>query len=276
MAVKKIVTIAGSDSLAGGGIQADLATFDEYNFQGLSVITSIVTVTQSDFLIHEIAPELVLEQMQSIFALDDIAAVKIGLLPTQTHMVMGADFLKSHVKGIPIIVDPVMVFKESDQANTTKMVQAMKTYLLPIATVLTPNLPETELLSGQKITTVSDLTRAAEQLLQDGCQAVYAKGGTRLDGAQVKDVLVEKTGVVSIFEQPKLTTHTNNGAGCTLSAAIASNLGQTKSLTDAAKAAQAFVHAGIEHGVLLNQSFEIGNVWQGAQRAIREGKIDEN
>lgn len=276
MAVKKIVTIAGSDSLAGGGIQADLATFDEYNFQGWSVITSIVTVTQSDFLIHEIAPELVLEQMQSIFALDDIAAVKIGLLPTQTHMVMVADFLKSHVKGIPIIVDPVMVFKESDQANTTKMVQAMKTYLLPIATVLTPNLPETELLSGQKITTVSDLTRAAEQLLQDGCQAVYAKGGTRLDGAQVKDVLVEKTGVVSIFEQPKLTTHTNNGAGCTLSAAIASNLGQTKSLTDAAKAAQAFVHAGIEHGVLLNQSFEIGNVWQGAQRAIREGKIDEN
>lgn len=276
MAVKKIVTIAGSDSLAGGGIQADLATFDEYNFQGLSVITSIVRVTQSDFLIHEIAPELVLEQMQSIFALDDIAAVKIGLLPTQTHMVMVADFLKSHVKGIPIIVDPVMVFKESDQANTTKMVQAMKTYLLPIATVLTPNLPETELLSGQKITTVSDLTRAAEQLLQDGCQAVYAKGGTRLDGAQVKDVLVEKTGVVSIFEQPKLTTHPNNGAGCTLSAAIASNLGQTKSLTDAAKAAQAFVHAGIEHGVLLNQSFEIGNVWQGAQRAIREGKIDEN
>lgn len=276
MAVKKIVTIAGSDSLAGGGIQADLATFDEYNFQGLSVITSIVTVTQSDFLIHEIAPELVLEQMQSIFALDDIAAVKIGLLPTQTHMVMVADFLKSHVKGIPIIVDPVMVFKESDQANTTKMVQAMKTYLLPIATVLTPNLPETELLSGQKITTVSDLTRAAEQLLQDGCQAVYAKGGTRLDGAQVKDVLVEKTGVVSIFEQPKLTTHTNNGAGCTLSAAIASNLGQAKSLTDAAKAAQAFVHAGIEHGILLNQSFEIGNVWQGAQRAIREGKIDEN
>ncbi|WP_072152674.1 hydroxymethylpyrimidine/phosphomethylpyrimidine kinase [Weissella viridescens] len=276
MAVKKIVTIAGSDSLAGGGIQADLATFDEYNFQGLSVITSIVTVTQSDFLIHEIAPELVLEQMQSIFALDDIAAVKIGLLPTQTHVVMVADFLKSHVKGIPIIVDPVMVFKESDQANTTKMVQAMKTYLLPIATVVTPNLPETELLSSQKITTVSDLTRAAEQHLQDGCQAVYAKGGTRLDGAQVKDVLVEKTGVVSIFEQPKLTTHTNNGAGCTLSAAIASNLGQAKSLTDAAKAAQAFVHAGIEHGVLLNQSFEIGNVWQGAQRAIREGKIDEN
>ncbi|MHA7611828.1 hydroxymethylpyrimidine/phosphomethylpyrimidine kinase [Weissella viridescens] len=276
MAVKKIVTIAGSDSLAGGGIQADLATFDEYNFQGLSVITSIVTVTQSDFLIHEIAPELVLEQMQSIFALDDIAAVKIGLLPTQTHVVMVADFLKSHVKGIPIIVDSVMVFKESDQANTTKMVQAMKTYLLPIATVVTPNLPETELLSSQKITTVSDLTRAAEQLLQDGCQAVYAKGGTRLDGAQVKDVLVEKTGVVSIFEQPKLTTHTNNGAGCTLSAAIASNLGQAKSLTDAAKAAQAFVHAGIEHGVLLNQSFEIGNVWQGAQRAIREGKIDEN
>lgn len=276
MAVKKIVTIAGSDSLAGGGIQADLATFDEYNFQGLSVITSIVTVTQSDFLIHEIAPELVLEQMQSIFALDNIAAVKIGLLPTQTHMALVAYFLKSHVRGIPIIVDPVMVFKESDQANTTKMVQAMKTYLLPIATVVTPNLPETELLSGQKITTVSDLTRAAEQLLQDGCQAVYAKGGTRLDGAQVKDVLVEKTGVVSIFEQPKLTTHTNNGAGCTLSAAIASNLGQAKSLTDATKAAQAFVHAGIEHGILLNQSFEIGNVWQGAQRAIREGKIDEN
>lgn len=276
MAVKKIVTIAGSDSLAGGGIQADLATFDEYNFQGLSVITSIVTVTQSDFLIHEIVPELVLEQMQSIFALDDIAAVKIGLLPTQTHMALVADFLKSHVRGIPIIVDPVMVFKESDQANTTKMVQAMKTYLLPIATVVTPNLPETELLSGQKITTVSDLTKAAEQLLQDGCQAVYAKGGTRLDGAQVKDVLVEKTGVVSIFEQPKLTTHTNNGAGCTLSAAIASNLGQAKSLTDATKAAQAFVHAGIEHGILLNQSFESGNVWQGAQRAIREGKIDEN
>lgn len=276
MAVKKIVTIAGSDSLAGGGIKADLATFDEYNFQGLSVITSIVTVTQSDFLIHEIAPELVLEQMQSIFALDDIAAVKIGLLPTQTHMVMVADFLKSHVKGIPIIVDSVMVFKESNQANTTKMVQAMKTYLLPIATVVTPNLPETELLSGQKITTVSDLTSEAEQLLQDGCQAVYAKGGTRLDGAQVKDVLVEKTGVVSIFEQPKLTTHTNNGAGCTLSAAIASNLGQAKSLTDTVKAAQAFVHAGIEHGILLNQSFEIGNVWQGAQRAIREGKIDGN
>ncbi|RRG17792.1 bifunctional hydroxymethylpyrimidine kinase/phosphomethylpyrimidine kinase [Weissella viridescens] len=274
--VRKIVTIAGSDSLAGGGIQADLATFDEYYFQGLSVITSIVTVIDDDFTIHPVAPKLVLEQMQSIFALEDIAAVKIGLLPSQAHIELVANFLREHVQDTPTIVDPVMVFKETDDADTTKMVQAMRTNLLPIATVVTPNLPEAELLSGQPIHSSADLTNAAKQILQLGSQAVYAKGGTRLAGNQVSDVLVTQTGFEAIYTQPKLTAKTNNGAGCTLSAAIASNLGQAQPLADAVQKAQAFVHAGIAHGVPLNQSFDIGNVWQGAQRAIREGKIDEN
>lgn len=127
--VKKLLTIAGSDSLSGGGIQADLATFNEFGYFGLSVITSIVTVTNDNFKIYPTDLKIIQAQLDSTLALDDIAAIKVGLLPTVDIIDLVAEYLKK--VDVPVIVDPVMVFKETDSTNTDFLVQEIKNQLLP-------------------------------------------------------------------------------------------------------------------------------------------------
>ncbi|MBM7617059.1 pyridoxine kinase [Weissella uvarum] len=273
MVVKKIVTIAGSDSLAGGGIQADLATFDEYGYQGLSAITSIVTVIGDDFQIHPVDLELVLEQLKSIFALDDIAAIKIGLLPTADHVKLVADFLKQQGLTCPIVVDPVMAFKETDTVDVHELVTSLRRDLLPLATITTPNLTEAELLTGKTAESVDDLIRMGQQILQDGPNAVLVKGGARLADQQIHDVLVQQNGAPIIMNQERIPAETNNGAGCTLSSAVASGLGDNQAINVAVKDAQTFVHDAIADGVPLNHDFKVGNVWQGARR-MKNGKVN--
>ncbi|MFL2074006.1 bifunctional hydroxymethylpyrimidine kinase/phosphomethylpyrimidine kinase [Leuconostoc mesenteroides] len=262
--VKKLLTIAGSDSLSGGGIQADLATFNEFGYFGLSVITSIVTVTNDNFKIYPTDLKIIQAQLDSTLALDDIAAIKVGLLPTVDIIDLVAEYLTK--VDVPVIVDPVMVFKETDSTNTDFLVQEIKNQLLPLATVATPNLYEAQLLSGLTIQSVDDMKAAAKVIGSFGVESVVVKSGARLAGNQTFDLLFHNNNY-KIFEQKKVMSNIpmNNGAGCTFSSSIAANI-VTSSVTDAVADAKAFVLAGIENGVIINENFEVGNVWQAARR----------
>lgn len=254
---KKLVTIAGSDALGGGGLQADLATFTEAGFFGLSVITSIVTITPADFQIFPTDEAILAAQLESTLAADDIAGIKVGLLPNLAALRLVVDALQPFVNRVPIIVDPVMVFKETDQ-RADQLVTAFKEALLPLATLLTPNLAEASLLTGQTITNQAEMAAAAQKLQQLGAANVVIKGGNRLDGALAQDVLLADD-ALTLLTLPKVGTAQINGAGCTFAAALTSQLAQQNSLLASTVAAKSFVHAGIVHAVS-------GNVWQSAAR----------
>lgn len=262
----KILTIAGSDTLAGGGLQADLATFSNYNFFGLSVTTSIVTVTSDDFQIFPLDLAVIAAQLESALALDDIVAVKVGLLPTPDIVRLVAQYLRD--VNIPIIVDTVMVFKETTQVETKDIVACLIDQLVPLATVVTPNLREAEILTGPTITSRADMVQASQRLVALGAQNVLLKGGTLLAGDEAVDVLYDGT-TATFLTQAKIPEAKmyHNGAGCTLSASLAANLGQTADVLAAAQDAKEFVWYGIKYGVDLNHTFDVGNVWQGARRA---------
>jgi len=274
MAPQKIVTIAGSDILAGGGIQADLATFNEYGLFGLSVITSIVTVTAEDFTIHPVDLVTVAEQLEAIFALTDVAGIKVGLLPSVAHIELVAQYLRRYAQHLPIIIDPVMAFKETQDVTVQELVMAFKQELLPLATVMTPNLVEAEFLTGMTINTQADLVAAGHKLLETGAQAVVVKGGARIAGDMAVDVIVTTSGE-QLLINPKETTIFNNGAGCTFASAIASQLVQGIPVMAAVTDAKDFVYQAIKNGVILNKQFNVGNVWQAARR-IKETTNHEN
>jgi len=261
---KIILTIAGSDILSGGGIQADLATFTEYGLFGLSVITSIVTVKADTFTITPIDLDLVAAQLASIQENYQLSAIKIGLVPSVEMIELVGAFVRRVGQNIPVVVDPVMVFKENGSVPIQELVEAIKSDLLPFATVTTPNLTETKMLSGRiEITNEVDLQSAAQTILTFGAKAVVAKGGTRLNQKTAIDVLVSKD-VVKEFQAPIVNAKFNNGAGCTFSSAIASQLALEQEIETAVQNAKDFVFQGIKHGVAISPEF--GNVWQGANR----------
>ena len=268
----KILTIAGSDSLAGGGIQADLATFANYGYFGLSVITAIVTITPSDFKIYPVDISIIESQLESALALDDIVAVKVGLLPTPEIIMLVTKYLAQI--NVPIVVDPVMVFKETTQVNAKNIANILKTQLLPLATVVTPNLNEAQILANQQIGSIKDMTHAAAVIAHFGAKNVVVKGGTKMSGNQAVDVLFDGK-ACHIFRQNKIQTTKlcHNGAGCTLSASLAANLGESPDVTRAFSDAKDFVWQGIKNGVTLNSQFSDGNVWQGARRSNHETKF---
>ncbi len=268
----KILTIAGSDSLAGGGIQADLATFANYEYFGLSVITAIVTITPTDFKIYPVDLKIIEAQLKSALALDDIVAVKVGLLPTPEIITLVTSYLAQI--NVPIVVDPVMVFKETDQVNVKNIADMLKTQLLPLATIVTPNLNEAQILANQRIESVNDMKHAAAAIAHYGCKNIVVKGGSKIPGNQAIDILFDRKEFY-IYQQDKIHTSElyHNGAGCTLSASLAANLGHSFNVAHALKDAKDFVWQGIQNGVILNSKFSDGNVWQGARRKNYETKI---
>ena len=265
----KILTIGGSDSLSGGGIQADLSTFSEYGFFGLSVITSIVTVTPTEFNIFPVDEHILITQLDSIATVDDLVAIKIGLLPNVSTVKLVANFIRLY-PNIPIIVDPVMVFKENNAVNTKHMVEAICEYLLPLATIVTPNIAETEVIVGKTINTRENMIDAAKKIYQYGAKNIIIKGGKRLPGKKAVDILFNgKT--VTVFKEDKILTSIplNNGAGCTFSASLATcYIKSSGKIVESTKQAKKFVWQGIKHGVTIGKGYNVGNVWQGSSRRI--------
>ncbi|CAH1851384.1 hydroxymethylpyrimidine/phosphomethylpyrimidine kinase [Convivina intestini] len=261
----KILTIAGSDSLAGGGVQADLATFNEYGLFGLTAITSIATITATDFKVFPVDTDVLARQLDSIRLVDQLAAVKVGLLVNLDQVKLVVEFLKQLT--IPIVIDPVLAVKEGDYQQQQVFIDFYRTNLLPLADIITPNISEAQLLTN--VTTINnkaDLIAVNQQLQALGITNVFTKGGQRLAGKMALDLWSSPDGN-RFFEKPKLDFLADvNGSGCTLSAAIAAGLARGLTMEQALKRAKDFVWAAINHSVTLGDQLTGNSVWPAGQR----------
>jgi hydroxymethylpyrimidine/phosphomethylpyrimidine kinase len=227
------LTIAGSDSSAGAGIQADLKTFAALEVYGASVITSLTAVP----------PHFVAQQMDSVFSDLAVAAVKIGMLSQAAMVDAVAEGLARH-GARNVVLDPVMVATSGDHLLAADAVERLRTRMLPMALVVTPNLPEAAAILDEPIAETEDaMRRQAEAILALGANAVLIKGG-HAGGAQSTDILVQRGGALRLTG-PRVRTRHTHGTGCTLSSAIAAGLARGRSLEEAAAAAKTYVGAGI-------------------------------
>jgi hydroxymethylpyrimidine/phosphomethylpyrimidine kinase len=241
----RVLIIAGSDSSGGAGIQADIKTATAL---GAYAMTAITTVTVQDtkrvYAVQAIQPKLVQEQIVRVLADIGADAIKIGMLGDAAIVRAVADILKKSAKRIPIVLDPVMVAKGGSRLLATSAVAALKRELLPLATLVTPNLPEAAALTGVKGKKNEDIVRAGHKLIEMGANAALIKGGHSTK-ATVDDVLVWAKGV-DIYAFPRIKTKHTHGTGCTLSTAIACYLGQGLPLAAAIGRAREYVQKAIE------------------------------
>lgn len=260
--MENVLTIAGSDSLAGGGIEADLKTFEELNVFGLSALTSVASITPEGVNLSQIPPTVIGQQLDSILSQLPVHFAKTGLLGSQAALTMVCDKLQA--TKLKLVVDPVLVFKEGETQLHTTYIDAMTHKLLPLGYVTTPNLDEARQLSGlADITNRDQMREAALRIQAFGCPNVVIKGGSRLAGDVALDYL--RAGDQDYwFTGPKIDRQTTDGAGCTFSAAITAELANGQSLPAAVAAAKTFVRLGITHGVAISAT--LGSVWQGASR----------
>lgn len=233
----RLLTIAGSDSGGGAGIQADLKTFAAHGCYGMSVIAAVTAQnTREVRAVLEVPPDMVAAQIDAV--LEDIGAdaVKIGMLASAEIIRTVAGRLRTHLAGtnVPIVLDPVMVAKSGARLLREDAVEAIGTHLLPLATLVTPNVPELEALTGLPAGNEEERLRAAEALAARG-PAVLAKGG-HAEGEEVVDLLFSG-GRLHRFTHPRLHTYSTHGTGCTLSSAIAARLAVGEDLPRAVEGA---------------------------------------
>lgn len=237
----KCLSIAGFDGSGGAGIQADLKTFTVLGCYGMTVLTALpVQNTQGVKRCYEIPLEAIEAQLQTIF--DDITpdSIKIGMLFKQEIVDLVANFLAKNALGIPIVLDPVMVAKSGHYLLLPEAIEALKSKLFPLATIITPNLPEAEALTGAQ----GDIELMAEQLLQTGANAILLKGG-HLTGKDSNDLYLDKKQRVWLHS-PRLISNNTHGTGCTLSAACAAYLALGLPLLEACHRAKQFLFAALK------------------------------
>jgi len=246
--MKHLLSIAGSDSSGGAGIQADLKAFSACGTYGMSVITALTAQnTRGVTAIHDVPPDFVRAQLAAIF--DDIRVdgVKIGMLSRPAILTAVADWLQTHPVPV-LVIDPVMVSKSGHALLQPEAVTLLIARLLPLAGLVTPNLPEAEALTGMTIHTLDDMAEAGRRLLGLGAQAALVKGGHRSEGAT--DVLVTGAGVVT-FPGERLDAKHTHGTGCSLSSACAALWARTGDLEESVRRAKAYVTTGIRHGLAV-------------------------
>lgn len=240
----RVLIVAGSDSGGGAGIQADLKAVLALGGYAATAITALTA--QNTLGVHgvmPVPPEFVRQQM--VVVLDDIGAdaIKTGMLGSVDVVQAVAATLRQYAAGIPLVVDPVMVAKGGARLLDDTAITAMRHDLLPMATLLTPNIPEAEALTGLVITDHVTARHAAQALLDLGVPAVLLKGG-HLSGAMVQDLLATSAGI-EVIESPRIDTQHTHGTGCTLASAVATGLAQGMRLSDAVRRGAAYVHAAI-------------------------------
>ena len=236
----RVLVIAGSDSGGGAGIQADIKTVTALGGYAMTAITALTAQdTRGVTAIHDVPPDFVASQARVVLA--DIGAdcVKIGMLHTPDVIEVVAAVLKAEASGVPVVLDPVMVAKGGARLLRPDAVERLRETLLPMATVLTPNIPEAEALAGRSIGGRGDMEAAGRALLARGPDAVLVKGG-HLSGDVVCDALVSADGT-RMFESPRIDTSNTHGTGCTLASAIATGLAQGMTLADSVARARDYV-----------------------------------
>lgn len=244
--MKKVLTIAGSDCSGGAGIQADLKTMLANGVYGMSVITSLTAQNTTGVMaISNVDPLFLLQQLDAV--MDDITpdAVKIGMVPSAELIEVIADRLKFY--GIKnIVADPVMVSTSGADLSNQKSVRALVREILPIATVVTPNIPEAEVLAGIKIFSREDMREAAGRIYsQCGC-SVLIKGGHRESDS---DDLLYHQGEFYNLDSRRIDNSNTHGTGCTLSSAIACNLAKDMTLPESVRRAKRYITGAIGAGL---------------------------
>ena len=242
------LTVAGSDSGGGAGIQADLKTFAALGVYGASVITAITAQnTVGVRAIHDIPPPVVAAQLDAVLEDLPIGAVKIGMLSSAEIIAVVAERLRAH--GVTtVVLDTVMVAKSGDLLLHDEAVQGLIDHLLPLATIITPNLPEAARLLGRKA--LGDHREAARELLALGPAAVLLKGGHG-EGDEIEDLLVSRDGTECSFPHPRVATKNTHGTGCTLSAAVAAGLARGLAAPQAVEEAITWLQGAIRHAWTL-------------------------
>ena len=255
----RVLIVAGSDSGGGAGVQADIKTVTALGGYAATAITALTA--QDTTGVHgvlPVEPAFIQQQMRAV--IDDIGldCVKTGMLHSVEAIEAVAEILDG-IGDVPVVVDPVMVAKGGAPLLQRDAVATLKARLLPLAAVLTPNVPEAEALTGLAITDLDSMRRAGRALLRAGCGAVYLKGG-HLPGPRIEDLVVSAESARVLTGARVETAHTH-GTGCTLASAVATGIAQGLDLARAAARAQAYVHEAIARAPGIGAGH--GPVWHG-------------
>lgn len=244
--MKKALTIAGSDCSGGAGIQADLKTFAAHGVFGMSVITAVTAQnTMGVTAVQDILPEIIAKQIAAIFEDMGTDSVKVGMVSQPETIFTIASGLRKY-EPLLVVVDPVMVSKSGYHLLQPEAESVLVKELLPLATVVTPNIPEAEVLVRRTIKTLADMEEAARAIHDMGPQNVLMKGGHRTDDAT--DILYDGHRFVR-FEAPRVATKNTHGTGCTLSSAVAANLARGMSVEQAVTKAKEYITMAIQHAL---------------------------
>lgn len=259
------LTIAGSDCSAGAGIQADLKTFQHFHVHGLTAVTCVVSETANIVrAVHPVPVEIVSDQVSLLLDTFPVAAAKTGMLFSAAHVRGVVAILKTYPE-IQLVVDPVMIASTGTSLLEPEAMDAYRDLLLPLARVITPNLPEAEALLGESIPDEAALESAARRLSDQFHTAVLLKGG-HLPGRDCIDLLVDQ-GEVFRFTAERIPVPGSHGTGCTLSAAITAALAQGETLPWAVEVAKKYL------GETLRQSYEFHSPAGGSVHALNQGTL---
>ncbi len=273
--IVRVFVIGGSDSGGGAGIQADVKTITALGAYAASAVTAITA--QNTTGVHRSQPvEASLVRAQIAAVLDDIGAdaVKVGMLPTPDVVTAVADALASSIGRSPLVVDPVAYAGTGATLSPDAAREVSKAVLLPRAALITPNVPEAELLGARRIDDERGLRDAAQKLLLLGPGAVLVKGG-HIEGASVTDVLATADGDVHVFTSPRIETRAGHGTGCTLASAIAVGLAEGCTLRDAVERGRDYVRRALLEAPGFGRGAGPLAHWVGARSVDSRGKTKE-
>ena len=247
------LTIAGSDSGGNAGVQADLRTFHAYGLHGCSVVTALTAQNPNEVsAVHSVPAEFVAAQLDAVLGVYNIAALKTGMLSRRSVIELIAEKLQAH-KEIFKVVDPVMIATSGAVLADKDAIAALKKYLLPLADIITPNIPEAEALSGVVIRSERDIREATRRLNGEYGTAILVKGG-HVKGISAEDILFDGFGF-SVYAMPRIDDPISvHGTGCTFAAAIVAESVKGQSLKDAVAGAKRYVHHAITSSYLVGDA----------------------
>lgn len=247
--MKHLLTVAGSDSSGGAGLQADLKTFAAHGVYGMSVVTAVTAQNTCGVIESaDLSPELVRAQLDAVFSDIRVDGVKIGMLSSAAIIRSVAGALREYVPAV-VVLDPVMVSKSGYNLLQPEAERALVEELLPLVSLVTPNIPEAERLTGLEVGDRRDMVRAAERLMRLGARNVLLKGGHLTGSAD--DLLFD--GSEHWFSGERIESRNTHGTGCTLSSALAANLALGLDLCTAVGRSKEYVTLGIRHGLAVGR-----------------------
>ena len=266
---RHVLTIAGSDSGAGAGLQADLKTFSALGVYGSTVVTAVTaqnTCGVQDWL--ALPSSLVAEQIRSVRSDIGAVAVKTGMLANAEIVAVVAASMKAEPPQ-SLVVDPVMAAKSGDPLVDDTAVAGYRETLFPLATVVTPNLPEVELLLGRQVRGESEMRWAAQAIVGFGCRAALVKGGHAAGSA--RDILFDGSEFYT-FEQKRIATKNDHGTGCTLASAIAAYLALDLKIPDAVREAKEYLTGALRHSYAIGAGHSpVNHFWRGVASNTENG-----